>query len=98
MGHITIHVTIAQITCTEEQPPRQIINIVWRKGANNGSYQQTMAVQAGLKGYIVQEVTRLWAPDPVPDDILAQTKTLFDNISVRVSRPCRALMAMYPDN
>ena len=84
---MTCHRTIMQCTCTEEQPPRLILTVIERRGANVGSYLQTLAVRSGLLRHLsisglrtrsaAANVSRAVVDDAVEDMELLTRKLAF---------------------
>ena len=82
---MTGHRTLLQRTCTMEQPPRQIMSIVARRGSNVGSFHQTQSVRTALMEHVGIAGARTRAKMvTVPQAVFDQANTLLDQIPMRV--------------
>ena len=80
VGHGTAHRIIVLSTYTEEQPPRQIMRVVFRSGDNVGSFHQTLAVRDGLRRHV-----RFARTNRVDIELVSMADKLLDCLPMRVS-------------
>ena len=88
VGHGTAHRIIVLSTYTsvrvrgkEEQPPRQIMRVVFRSGDNVGSFHQTLAVRDGLRQHV-----RFARTNRVDIELVGMADKLLDCLPMRVSQ------------